>query len=423
MSFEPAIRIDKLSKLYRIGKRERYRTLRDTLTDVLTAPVRKARSLSRPNQQDGEPTADWIWALKDVSFDVEPGEVIGIIGRNGAGKSTLLRVLSRITEPTEGTVEIRGRIASLLEVGTGFHPELTGRENIFLNAAILGMTRTEVERKFDEIVDFADVDRFIDTPVKHYSSGMQVRLAFAVAAHLEPEVLVVDEVLAVGDLTFQRKCIGKMEGVSHSGRTVLFVSHQMNQIRRLCQRVIWLEEGHVQQVGPTAQVTSAYELAAYDSQVGVTERVNGARRAARFLGWRFTEPPTDPPNILSTLDPVTVGFTVQAEQWIRAGHHGVALRNSESSLIWANMMDHLELSPGLYEFGFSFPMLPLRPGAYSWHVTLYDDGKLLDNWQCQPPMIVDVENQQHPLDEWNGVLNIPCRTAVKAVSESLRRSV
>jgi lipopolysaccharide transport system ATP-binding protein len=235
-----AIRVEGIGKLYRLGARERYGTLRDTLVDTFVRPFRR-RSSSPANDP-----ADQFWALKDISFEVKEGEVIGIIGRNGAGKSTLLKILSRITEPTEGQASIHGRMASLLEVGTGFHPELTGRENIFLNGAILGMKRAEIRRKFDEIVAFAEVDRFIDTPVKRYSSGMYVRLAFAVAAHLEPEILVVDEVLAVGDHQFQTKCLNKMNEVGRTGRTVFFVSHSMSAIQRLCNRVLLLSGGRIQ---------------------------------------------------------------------------------------------------------------------------------------------------------------------------------
>jgi lipopolysaccharide transport system ATP-binding protein len=202
---------------------------------------------------------EMFWALKNVSLEVREGEVLGLIGRNGAGKTTLLKILSRITRPTTGWAEIHGRVGSLLEVGTGFHPELTGRENTFLSGAILGMGKREIQRKFDEIVAFAELEKFIDTPVKHYSSGMYVRLAFAVAAHLEPEILLVDEVLAVGDINFQKKCLGKMGDVARAGRTVVLVSHQLNQIRRLCNRVIWIQDGAVQQDGPAHQVVSAYE--------------------------------------------------------------------------------------------------------------------------------------------------------------------
>jgi lipopolysaccharide transport system ATP-binding protein len=236
-----AIRVEKLSKQFKIGvAKNRYHTLRDRLTDGFKALFRRHGRLA--------PANDTIWALKDMSFEVEQGEVVGIIGPNGAGKSTLLKILSRITEPTEGRAEIYGRVGSLLEVGTGFHPELTGRENIYLNGAILGMRKAEIDRKFDEIVSFAEVERFIDTPVKHYSSGMYVRLAFAVAAHLEPEILLVDEVLAVGDAAFQRKCLGKMGDVAIEGRTVVFVSHNMAAISHLCSRVFLLKFGQVESI-------------------------------------------------------------------------------------------------------------------------------------------------------------------------------
>ena len=255
-----AIHADSLAKLYRIGKHRagRYETLRDRLASAMAAPFRGVGNALRGHSTDEGRSDSDIWALRDVSFDVKAGERVGIIGRNGAGKSTLLKVLSRITQPTQGHAEVRGRVSSLLEVGTGFHPELTGRENIQLNGAILGMKRREILRKFDEIVAFAEVDRFIDTPVKHYSSGMQLRLAFAVAAHLEPEILLIDEVLAVGDAGFQKKCLDRMEGVGAGGRIVLFVSHNMPAITRLCERTILLHEGHVAHDGPSYQVVSAY---------------------------------------------------------------------------------------------------------------------------------------------------------------------
>jgi lipopolysaccharide transport system ATP-binding protein len=254
-----AIRAENLGKLYRIGPRLRYRTLRDSLTDAMHAPFRRLPSLFGNSQFDiRNSKSDHIWALKDVSFEVRQGEVVGIIGRNGSGKSTLLKILSRITEPTEGIAEIHGRIGSLLEVGTGFHPELTGRENIYLNGAIMGMKKLEIDRKFDEIVAFAEVEKFIETPVKHYSSGMQVRLAFAVAAHLEPEILLMDEVLAVGDAAFQKKCLGKMGEVAREGRTVLFVSHNMTAIRSLCGTSVWLDNGRIVEAGETGQVVLDY---------------------------------------------------------------------------------------------------------------------------------------------------------------------
>jgi homopolymeric O-antigen transport system ATP-binding protein len=259
---QPIIRVDNLSKQYRIGRREPHRTLRETVTDAMSAPYRRLNGMLRSGNGGNDVDDDTIWALKDVSFDVMPGEVVGVIGRNGAGKSTLLKILSRITGPTSGGVDLHGRVASLLEVGTGFHPELTGRENVYLNGAILGMRKAEIERKFDEIVAFAEIEKFLDTPVKRYSSGMYVRLAFAVAAHLDPEILLIDEVLAVGDGEFQKKCIGKMDDVSKQGRTVLFVSHNMSAIGKLCSRVICFEGGGVMQAGESRSVIAHYMTSA-----------------------------------------------------------------------------------------------------------------------------------------------------------------
>jgi lipopolysaccharide transport system ATP-binding protein len=254
-----AIRCEGLAKQYRIGERERYRALRDVITDAVTAPFRRVRSAPQASSNgNGRNEETRFWALKDVSFEIRRGDVVGIIGRNGAGKSTLLKILSRITEPTRGSADIWGRVGSLLEVGTGFHPELTGRDNIFLNGAILGMRKTEIARKFDEIVAFAEVEKFIDTPVKRYSSGMYMRLAFAVAAHLELEILLVDEVLAVGDASFQKKCLNKMESVSEQGRTVLFVSHNMASVTRLCKRAILLDDGCAVSDGVSHEVVSVY---------------------------------------------------------------------------------------------------------------------------------------------------------------------
>ncbi|MDX2257900.1 MAG: ABC transporter ATP-binding protein [Hyphomicrobiaceae bacterium] len=249
-----AIRVQGIAKEYDIGSRETgYKTLRESLVEAAAMPWRRLRRLGGHI----EPNAKF-WALQDVTFDVEQGEVLGIIGRNGAGKSTLLKVLSRITEPTRGEVQLRGRAASLLEVGTGFHPELTGRENIFLNGTILGMSRAEVKRKFDAIVDFAGVEKFLDLPVKRYSSGMYVRLAFSVAANLDPDILILDEVLAVGDLDFQKKCLDRMKGLSNSHSTILFVSHNMGAIQALCDRCVLLDKGRVTMVGPTTEVIARF---------------------------------------------------------------------------------------------------------------------------------------------------------------------
>lgn len=253
-TFTPAISIESLGKRYLVdheAQRGGYRTLRESLMDMAAAPFRRLRGVRSSTREE-------FWALKDVSFEVQPGEVVGIIGRNGAGKSTLLKILSQITKPTTGRVRLNGRVGSLLEVGTGFHPELTGRENIYLNGSILGMTRQEIAKKFDEIVDFAEIEKFLDTPVKRYSSGMYVRLAFAVAAHLEPEILIVDEVLAVGDQAFQEKCLGKMQQVTHSGRTVFFVSHNLQMLHRLCNSIAWLECGQLRSIGTASSTLEQF---------------------------------------------------------------------------------------------------------------------------------------------------------------------
>jgi lipopolysaccharide transport system ATP-binding protein len=281
------ISVENLAKKYTLqhqGGGPCYRRLSEELVDAVKQPFRRLFPSLAPPAENGQrastappwpapgsqlpASSEEFWALRDVSFEVREGEVLGIIGRNGAGKSTLLKVLGRITEPTAGRVTIRGRVASLLEVGTGFHPELTGRENIFLNGAILGMTRAEIRRKFDEIVAFAEVERFLDTPVKHFSSGMYVRLAFAVSAHLEPEILVVDEVLAVGDAEFQRKCLGKMSEVAQGGRTVLFVSHNVTAIQTLCSSAIRLEAGRLVQIGPVAEAVASYNCSVRNHRAG-----------------------------------------------------------------------------------------------------------------------------------------------------------
>ncbi len=259
MSSEPAIRVDRISKQYRIGgSQDRYRTLRETLVGAFTQPAKRVLRLLQGNAAGAADLMQQVWAVRDVSFELAPGEVVGIIGRNGAGKSTLLKILARITEPTSGSARLVGRLGSLLEVGTGFHPELTGRENIYLSGAILGMGRAEINRKFDTILDFAEVEKFADTPVKHYSSGMYLRLAFAVAAHLDPEILLVDEVLAVGDNAFQKKCLRKLGEAAGVGRTVIFVSHNMTAIQSLCPRTILLADGQVEFDGPTHLAIEKY---------------------------------------------------------------------------------------------------------------------------------------------------------------------
>jgi lipopolysaccharide transport system ATP-binding protein len=314
-----AIRCDGLSKQYRIGERESYKALREVITDAATAPFRRLRaaagngangtgsSVRNPNSE----IRNSFWALDDVSFEVKRGEVVGIIGRNGAGKSTLLKILSRITKPTRGHAKIHGRVGSLLEVGTGFHPELTGRENIYLNAAILGMRKAEVERKFDEIVAFAEVEKFIDTPVKRYSSGMYVRLAFAVAAHMETEILLIDEVLAVGDSGFQKKCLGRMDEIAKHGRTILFVSHDMNAIKVLCQTAMHLKQGTINGFGDASTQISNYlneSLTGSEISASNSVRLGGVLEIRRL---EFT------PNPVNMGQPVQFRIDLSASESLR----------------------------------------------------------------------------------------------------------
>ena len=398
------IQVEGVGKQYRRGMR-----VDSGLRHALERFMRSPLSVFRGNG------VETFWALKDVSLEVGQGEVLGLIGRNGAGKTTLLKILSRITRPTEGWAEIRGHVGSLLEVGTGFHPELTGRENTFLSGAILGMSKREIARKFDEIVAFAELEKFIDTPVKHYSSGMYVRLAFAVAAHLEPEILLVDEVLAVGDINFQKKCLGKMGEVAKGGRTVVLVSHQLNQIRRLCQRVAWVDEGSIRQSGPTHEVVSAYESAmarGIREGNGLTPAARNVSKA-RFLKWKITNPTSEPSHTLLSSGPVTVGFTIELDQPVKKAQHGVALFNTDRQLIWANANNNLTLDPGVHVLSVSFPSLPLRPGMYQWQVSIWDEDDMLDLWDCLPEMNIATEVHQHPFDEWNGILNLPSEFSVE----------
>jgi lipopolysaccharide transport system ATP-binding protein len=294
-----AIRVENLSKRYRLGQTVGYKTLRESLTNAFMTPFRRLRSVTRePSATSSEGQApsrelskkhqpDYIWALRNVSFEVNRGEAVGVIGRNGSGKSTLLKILSRITSPTEGYAEIHGRAGSPLEVGTGFHPELTGQENIYLNGAILGLRKAEIERKFDEIVAFSEIGQFLDTPVKRYSSGMYVRLAFAVAAHLEPDILLVDEVLAVGDAAFQKKCLGKMGDVAREGRTVLFVSHNMASVQQLCPRAILVIDGQVVEDGTAGKVISSYLSKESDFSTGSMDVSDPSLRRNSLANSRF----------------------------------------------------------------------------------------------------------------------------------------
>jgi lipopolysaccharide transport system ATP-binding protein len=362
------LRTSDLGKRYRIGgEQEAYRTMRDTIVRAAKRPIERIRNPGAVTHVSQD-----LWALRHVDFEVGVGEAVGIIGRNGAGKSTLLKVLSHITEPTEGRVEIKGRVASLLEVGTGFHQELSGRENIYLNGAILGMTRAEIKAKFDEIVAFSEIDRFLDTPVKRYSSGMFVRLAFAVAAHLEPEILIVDEVLAVGDAEFQKKCLGKMEDVAGHGRTVLFVSHNMAAVTALCTRAVLLEHGQLVESGATRDVTGAYLRRGKDaSTTPLAERTDrGGPGDLRFTSITLEDENGDP--VTST--PSGGGVTVRLEYEVADGRplSSVVMGVSVKGLYGQPLFICLSRTrPGGYmtlppsgSVRCRIPALPLIPGVY-----------------------------------------------------------
>ena len=410
---ETVIHVESLGKRYEVGERERYFALRDVVARAVTAPFHR-QERRRP---------DYLWALREVSFDIQEGEVVGLIGRNGSGKTTLLKLLSRITRPTAGFAEIQGRVGSLLEVGTGFHPELTGRENVYLSGAVLGMKKTEIDRKFEEIVAFSEVARFLDTPLKHFSTGMQMRLAFAVAAHLEPEILLVDEVLSVGDLEFQKKCLGKMQEVSRSGRTIVFVSHQMNQIRRLCERVLWLNAGQIRQSGPTGKIIAAYEAAMMQSAGDHQEIAD----ASVFVCWELA----GEGNVLKDgLAEATFHFTVRLKEAVRRGHFGMHIQNDANVQVASWGFDGLSLEPGLQQLRLTMRYLPLRPGTYTILCSLFNGGnnltggKLVEAWNAVPYLAVNTMPLSHQQDDWAGVLNIPADLEVgcEAATENIVRS-
>ncbi len=382
-----AIRAEELSKRYRIGEREQqYKTLRETLTKAIAKPfhrltsIRDRSSLASAHQHIN--TKEHIWALKEVTFEVQHGEAVGIIGRNGAGKSTLLKILSRITKPTTGYARTRGRVGSLLEVGTGFHPELTGRENIYLNGAILGMRRTEIRRKFDQIVAFAEMEKFIDTPVKRYSSGMYMRLAFAVAAHLEPEILIIDEVLAVGDVAFQKKCLGKMDDVTREGRTVLFVSHNMDVIQQLCPHCIMLDRGQLIAQGDSASVITNY-LSSYSYRTTPNQWIDVSRleRTGGTGEARFVEIQYSSGNQIAGFHPYSNGpleflLTIDSDKSRSVGSLAVFISSQlGTKLINADTVLYgqvIKLRKGSNQVRLRIENLHLNPGVYRVGVWLAD---------------------------------------------------
>lgn len=366
MSDDVAIRVKNLGKRYKLGQQTSgYKTLGETITRAVRSPFQR---LQRQGSEEKE-EAGTFWALKDVSFEVKKGEVIGIIGRNGAGKSTLLKILSRITAPTEGTVEVHGRIGSLLEVGTGFHPELTGRENIFLSGSIMGMKKAEIEEKFDDIVKFSEIEKFLDTPVKRYSSGMYVRLAFAVAAHLEPEILIVDEVLAVGDAAFQKKCLGKMGDVAKEGRTVLFVSHNMAAMRQLCPSCILLVAGEVKERGPTQNVIDRY-LALTSVNTSASTILIDEKKDFQLIKVRIIDKNGQEINECNCDLPIVIEMTFSVHVKIPGVYGYMSINNSNGTVVMVsdsfdnepNSLDNL--GPGIHLFHVIIPPRTLGHGNY-----------------------------------------------------------
>jgi lipopolysaccharide transport system ATP-binding protein len=370
------IKVENLGKRYILShqQQERYTALRDVLARGGAALVRRlAHPFSCP-ASEADPSQEEFWALKDVSFEINQGDRVGIIGRNGAGKSTLLKILSRITEPTTGRISINGRVASLLEVGTGFHPELTGRENIYLNGAILGMSRFDIKRKFDDIVAFAEVERFLDTPVKRYSSGMYVRLAFAVAAHLEPEILVVDEVLAVGDSQFQKKCLGKMEDVStKEGRTVLFVSHQMGAIAQLCNTALLLNKGEIAQAGSVQYVVSYYMNQSTSGSVGYEADAASLRKDIVITKAQTFDSEGNPCVNFAHDQQIAIAITCKINNWVKGAEVRIGVRDSKRN-VFTSDTELLTVEDGLPQELFAKVIIPaglLRPEQYFFTLATY----------------------------------------------------
>jgi lipopolysaccharide transport system ATP-binding protein len=408
------IKVENLSKQYRLGQ-----VGTGTISHDVNRWWHKIRGKEDPYLKIGESNdrtikgaSDYVWALKDINFEVKQGEVLGVIGRNGAGKSTLLKILSRTTAPTTGSVKIKGRVASLLEVGTGFHPELSGRDNIFLNGAILGMTRREIQNKFDEIVDFAGVERYIDTPVKRYSSGMYVRLAFAVAAHLEPEILIVDEVLAVGDAEFQKKALGKMQDVSNKeGRTVLFVSHNLPAIKQLCNTGLYLVNGIESSKGEINEVLEQYQVDTHvNEELGsrqIIEYVNGVRMIKWGIGDCSASLPDKPFSAYSG-KPLLIECIMESDIETEKGEIGLNIRDDNGILIYSlNNRDYegayLELNIGQYKFDFTLN-LPIKNGSYQLEFVFAADNKIIDQWESKTSLIILNEFQLVNSDRWVGVI-------------------
>jgi lipopolysaccharide transport system ATP-binding protein len=410
------IEANNISKRFFLGERNQ----RTFFEDVSAKVVRGVRRLVRGQPGAEHQSSRDFWALKEISFQISQGQTLAIIGENGAGKSTLLKILSRITQPTTGTVKVYGRLASLLEVGTGFHPEFSGRDNIFLNGAMLGLSRKEVRKRFDRIVDFSGLEKFIDVPVKNYSSGMYVRLAFSVAAHLNPEIVILDEVLAVGDTVFQKKCFDRMEEIIDEGHAAILVSHGMAHIRRMCQICLWLKNGRIQMFGPTHEVASCYEkatthevVAHYEKQTTQHHEPTHPGPVAVLMQWSAqSKAASTPHSIVASQAKVTFRFEIELTAVISHGRISVSVADAQGLILFTQQDELTRITRGTFWATLELPFLPLKPGEYIVSCTIFEADHPIAFLRATPELTV-LDDQSLTQSAYHGVLNLPARLSVE----------
>ena len=407
-----------ISKRFFLGERNQ----RAFFEDIAARTVRGLRYLARGKAAQKRDSSRDFWALKDIYFQISQGQTLAIIGENGAGKSTLLKILSRITQPTTGTVKVYGRLASLLEVGTGFHPEFSGRDNIFLNGAMLGLSRKEVRRRFDRIVEFSGLEQFIDVPVKNYSSGMYVRLAFSVAAHLNPEIVILDEVLAVGDTVFQKKCFDRMEEIIDEGHAAILVSHGMAHIRRMCQICLWLKNGRIQMFGPTHEVASCYEKATTHEVVAHYEKQSAQQHdaakhepIASLVRWHIvSKASANPHSLIASQTKVTFRFEIDLASALTNGKISVSIADAQGFILFTHQEALGEMKSRKISATLELPFLPVKPGEYILTCTIYEAGHPVAILRATPELTV-VEDESVNRAEYHGLLNLPARLSVEQI--------